>query len=149
MRLSALAIWMVALLLTSCAGGASSGGAPAGDGAATGSEPSDESTVARPSVDPSELRKQARAGRSETLTGRLDRDETLEGGCAWLEADGQRWQVLYPRGYRLDIASGALHGPDGKIADDGDTVTVRGAPAPDMATTCQVGPVFRATSVEV
>jgi hypothetical protein len=26
---------------------------------------------------------------------------------------------------------------------------VQGAAAPDMATTCQVGPVFRATSVEV
>ncbi|MBA2729768.1 MAG: hypothetical protein H0U48_03335 [Euzebyaceae bacterium] len=153
MRLTTLAIWMVALLLTACAGGTGAGDPPAPGGGQAGAEPTDEPTgeptVARPSVDPSELREQVRGRKSRTLTGRLGRDETLEGGCAWLEAEGQRWQVIYPRGYRLDIASGALFGPDGKIADDGDTVTVQGAAAPDMATTCQVGPVFRATSVEV
>jgi hypothetical protein len=41
-----------------------------------------------------------------------------------------------------------LVSPDGEVvAREGDTVTVRGIPAPDMATTCQVGPVFRATEV--
>ncbi|CAN5675869.1 MAG: hypothetical protein H0T98_00925 [Euzebyaceae bacterium] len=164
MRLPALTIWMVALLVAACAGGTgppasggAQGGGGQGGGAQPGSEPSDEPTVAGPSVDPSELRelaKSARKGKSAggrqsmTLTGTLGRDETLEGGCAWLEADGRRWQVIYPHGYRLDVASGALFGPDGKIAGNGDTVTVQGAEAPDMATTCQVGPVFRATSVE-
>ncbi|MDQ3529328.1 MAG: hypothetical protein M3425_05190 [Actinomycetota bacterium] len=156
MRLTTLAIWMVALLLTACAG-TGPGDPPAAGGQAGGEatgEATDEPTVARPSVDPSELRQQARGlkgqkgHRPRTLTGRLGRDETLEGGCAWLEAEGQRWQIVYPRDYRLDLASGALFGPDGKIADNGDTVTVQGAAAPDMATTCQVGPVFRATSVE-
>ena len=152
MRLTALAIWMVALLLTACAG--TGPGDPPAAGGQAGGEATGEATDARPSVDPSELRQQARGlkgqkgHRPRTLTGRLGRDETLEGGCAWLEAEGQRWQIVYPRDYRLDLASGALFGPDGKIADNGDTVTVQGAAAPDMATTCQVGPVFRATSVE-
>jgi len=84
---------------------------------------------------------------SGSLTGALALD-SAEGGCAYLEtADGKRYQVIYPDGWRVDPATGHLLGPDGQDAPVGSSVTVGGSMAPDMASICQIGPIFRATEV--
>ena len=83
-----------------------------------------------------------------TITGILGAD-TIEGGCAYLETeDGTRYQVIYPDGWTLKRSGPELTGPDGAVfAGGGDVITVRGSVDRDMATTCQIGPVFRATEV--
>jgi len=82
-----------------------------------------------------------------TITGRLGFD-TIEGGCPYLETDGgMRYQVLWPDGWELD-GRGDLVNPAGDaVAGAGDEVTVRGRVADDMASICQIGPIFRASEV--
>lgn len=71
----------------------------------------------------------------------------VEGGCPYLAAaDGTRYQVMYPDGWRVDLATGVLTGPDAKQVPLGGQVTVRGA-ITDMLSTCQIGPIFQATEV--
>jgi hypothetical protein len=83
----------------------------------------------------------------DLLTGVLGADSTE--GCAYLETgDGTRYEVIYPEGWTLEDSGPTLTDPDGSVvARGGDEVTVRGNPAEDMASTCQVGPIFRATEV--
>jgi len=66
------------------------------------------------------------------ITGVLGAD-SIEGGCGYLlAADGTRYQ----------------RDPDGTVvATGGDEVTVSGKIATDMASICQIGPIFRADSV--
>jgi hypothetical protein len=120
-------------------------GCAAGGGGAT-SSPSNRPTPS-PSDDflspaPSQPDKQA------TVTGTFGSD-TIEGGCAYLKAaDGTRYQVLYPDGWTLERNPFRLIGPDGKVAaSGGETISVRGSIADDMASTCMIGPIFRATEV--
>lgn len=81
------------------------------------------------------------------MTGRLGFD-AVEGGCAYLESpEGTRYQVLYPSDWRIDPGSGRLLGPKGEEARAGSVVSVRGSIVEDMASICQVGPMFRATEV--
>jgi hypothetical protein len=41
-----------------------------------------------------------------------------------------------------------LRGPDGTVhSKGGDTVSIRGAEATDMASICQIGPIIQATEV--
>jgi hypothetical protein len=82
-----------------------------------------------------------------TITGRLGFD-SIEGGCPYLETDGgTRYQVLWPDGWTLD-GGGDLVSPAGDaVAGAGDEVTVRGRVADDMASICQIGPIFRASEV--
>jgi hypothetical protein len=82
-----------------------------------------------------------------TVTGRLGFD-SIEGGCPYLETDGgTRYQVLWPDGWRLD-GGGSLVSPAGeRVAGPGDEVTIRGRVADDMASICQIGPIFRAREV--
>lgn len=84
----------------------------------------------------------------ETITGILGAD-SIEGGCAYLDtANGTRYEVLYPEGWTLDRSSAELTAPDGTIrAGAGDEVTVRGSIASDIASLCQIGPIFRASEV--
>jgi hypothetical protein len=90
------------------------------------------------------LRPKTSAG---VVSGTLGFD-AIEGGCAYLEsADGTRYQVIYPNGWRIDGVTGHLRGPGGEDARPGSVVTVRGAIVTDMASICQVGPMFRATEV--
>ena len=91
----------------------------------------------------------AAPGSEDTITGTLGGDPDLEGGCGWLDAGGTRWQVQYPQGWELSLDPVQLTGPDGETAEEGDTITVAGAEQPDVMTTCQVGPVWAATSVTV
>ncbi len=89
-------------------------------------------------------------GRALQITGTFDGDPQLEGGCAWVDApDGTRYEVLWPEGYEVDFDRMRLLGPEGEeVAASGDTVTVEGAVAEDMASFCMVGTLFEATAVE-
>lgn len=93
-----------------------------------------------------------------TLTGRLEGDAQLEGGCAWLvvtggaDADiGDQVMPLFPDGYQVEFEPEVrLVGPDGEaVATAGQELVVEGAPAEAMATTCQVGPPYRVDEVRV
>lgn len=125
------AVWLV-LLLTACAGAG-------GDG--TSSPPPNGSSL-RPTT------RQPTMGAGESITGVLGAD-SIEGGCPYLKAaDGTRYQVIYPKGWQVDRSSGALSNPAGEVvARAGANVTVRGEIADDMASTCQIGPIFRASEV--
>ncbi len=85
----------------------------------------------------------------DPLTGRLGTD-SVEGGCGYLATpDGTRYEVIYPEGWELRLTPLELIAPDGSVvARGGDEVTVVGATAGDMASICQIGPIFRATAVE-
>lgn len=87
-------------------------------------------------------------GGGDELVGVLGAD-AVEGGCGYLQApDGTRYEVVYPEGWDLQLSPLQLTAPDGEVvARGGDEVTVLGAEATDMASTCQIGPIFRATEV--
>ena len=126
-----------ALLLAGCAApGASTTPTP------TPSLPSASSTSSE------EAASQPPAARRDELTGVLGTD-SIEGGCPYLEtADGTRYEVIYPTGWNVDRASGALTDPTGAaVAGPGAAVTVRGEEASDMASICMIGPIFRANEV--
>ncbi len=81
------------------------------------------------------------------LTGALGFDD-IEGGCAFLEANGTRYEVIYPDGWQLQGNPLQLISPSGEVvAGHGDQVMVRGEEATDMASICQIGPIFRASEV--
>ena len=84
-----------------------------------------------------------------SVSGILTFDD-IEGGCAYLEAsDGTRYEVVYPAGWQLDRTLAALRGPAGEVALAGATVRVDGSIATGRSTICQVGPIFRATTVQI
>ncbi|MEO8511297.1 MAG: hypothetical protein ABI534_08645 [Chloroflexota bacterium] len=88
------------------------------------------------------------AGKPRLLSGTFGAD-AIEGGCAYLEIPaGIRHEVLYPLGWKLLRHPVLLLNPDGDIvARGGETVVVRGSQAPEMVSTCQAGPIFRAVEV--
>ena len=98
----------------------------------------------RPSLQPERT---PSVGGSE-VTGVLGAD-SIEGGCTYLEADdGTRYQVIYPRGWRVQAAPLQLTNPAGEVvATGGERITVEGRRADDMASICQIGPIFRASEV--
>ncbi len=108
-------------------------------------EPTPTPSFALSSVQPS----REPSGADDELTGVLGAD-SIEGGCGYLKAsDGTRYQVIYPDGWRLQLSPLQLSSPEGEVvARGGDEVTVRGAEANDMASICQIGPIFRATDIE-
>ena len=83
----------------------------------------------------------------DVITGTFGGDAELEGGCAWIQQGDNRWNVQYPPDYTLTFDPLRLTGPNGETAEDGDTLTVAGRERDDLMTTCQVGPVWEATSV--
>ncbi len=85
---------------------------------------------------------------ADTYTGVLSFD-SIEGGCAYLQAaDGRKFEVLYPEGWTLQKSPLQLLAPDGSVhSRSGDTVTVKGSEATDMASICQIGPIIQATEV--
>ena len=101
-----------------------------------------------PAVSPSEGTSTPPGSVGDELTGALGTD-SIEGGCPYLEtADGTRYEVIYPDGWNVDRASGALSDPTGAVvAGPGAVVTVRGEEASDMASICMIGPIFRASEV--
>jgi hypothetical protein len=87
--------------------------------------------------------------RGELLSGMLSADSVEGGACPYLEtSEGKRFQVVYPAGWRIQRSPLQLVAPDGSVyRRAGDIVTVRGAVTNQIASTCQVGPVFQATEV--
>ena len=87
-------------------------------------------------------------GKETTISGTFGSD-AIEGGCAYLQTpDGTRYEVLYPDPWTLERGPFRLVGPNGDVAArGGQTITVRGSVANDIASTCQIGPIFRATEV--
>lgn len=84
----------------------------------------------------------------DELTGILGAD-SIEGGCGYLQTDdGTRYQVIYPTGWDLALSPLQLTSPDGEVvARGGDEVSVRGSVSTDMASICQIGPIFEAREV--
>lgn len=83
-----------------------------------------------------------------TLEGTLGGDAELEGGCAWLDTDEGRFEVMYPAGYQVAFDPLRLLGPDGDtIAAEGEALRVEGTVGDDMVSACQVGTIFQATDV--
>ena len=86
----------------------------------------------------------------EPLTGTLGL-ENVEGGCAFLEASGQRYELIAGPDATivLDEGSGAITDGEGGdvIAEVGDTITVDGAIDPGTASFCQSGQVLLVESI--
>lgn len=82
------------------------------------------------------------------LSGRLGGDARLEGGCDWLDAMGEeetsRYEPLWPDGYYVTFHRMVrLWDPRHRlVAKEGDIVTVAGRVRRDLATICQVGPIY-------
>lgn len=155
---------MLALLVAACGDATTSGDAVS----ATGTSPSpiepttafatpdavQQTPSAGPAVDPDP------STEGETLqfdqkelalpaTGTLG-VENLEGGCIYLEVDGQKYELLAgpDAALAMDAGNGVVADAEGNvIAQAGDTITVEGALDPGIATFCQIGPVLMATSV--
>ena len=130
---------LIAIATAACATGGDSPGESQGTDTGSPSLPGGGLRSLKPS---------APASIAQTVTGQLGFDD-IEGGCGYLQAeDGTRYQVIYPEGWELQRSPVQLVTPDGEAAARiGDTVTVRGMPADDMASICQIGPIFRATEV--
>ena len=139
--------WLLAILATLfLAGCASSSSA---SDSADSSLSADHTTSARASLRPATTQP-TRIGRdgSDELTGTLGAD-SVEGGCPYLEAeDGRHYEVIYPDGWSVRAAPLQLTSPDGEVvATGGETITVRGSEAGDMASICMIGPIFNADEV--
>ena len=108
-------------------------------------EPTPSASLTISSSQPS----RAPSNAGDELTGVLGAD-SIEGGCGYLQTpDRTRYEVIYPDGWQLQLSPLQLTSPEGEIvARGGDEVTVRGEEAADMASICQIGPIFRATEVE-
>lgn len=106
------------------------------------------STLDRPKQPSPTIHVDRGPGKPMTLTGTLG-ILNVEGGCSYLENDkGTRYEVLFPTGWDVDKSTGELIDPTGDVsATAGDTVTVKGEIATDMASICQIGPIFRADQV--
>jgi hypothetical protein len=86
---------------------------------------------------------------TRSISGVLSFDD-IEGGCGFLEtADGTKYEVIYPADWVLDRAAATLRGPAGEAVPAGSQLMVRGQVATARSSTCQVGPIFEATSVEI
>jgi hypothetical protein len=109
--------------------------------AACGPAPADEATAASTPVD-------GPSASARTLTGLLGGDPDLEGGCVWLDTDDGRVEVLWPDGYGASADPVQLRDEDAVVAREGDEVTITGGPAADRVSTCQVGTLWTATSVD-
>lgn len=87
-------------------------------------------------------------GRGDTITGTLGAD-TAERGCTYLQAaDGTRYEVQYPEGWRVQAEPLRLANRDGEVvATGGETITVLGRVAREARSICQLGPIFEAVEV--
>jgi hypothetical protein len=127
-----------AVVVSSCAGGADP--EPSGEEEFTLPPPSQPSKTPETSIG---------GGGQLTISGTLGFDD-LEGGCAFVQAvDGTRYEVVYPDGWTLDRAAGELRADDGRAAQAGDVLMIRGAVATDRSSICQIGPIFVATDVDL
>ena len=131
----ALVALLAVVAMSGCAG--SGGAAASPGGGASSPSPSLELASQKPSA----------VGGETTYSGVLGAD-SIEGGCSYLQtADGQRYELIPPDGWRLDKGSAQLTGPDGAlVARAGDAITVKGREA-DMVSICQIGPIIQAVEI--
>jgi len=105
----------------------------------------------RPPAEPTETAAPS-DGDPASVTGVLDGDANLEGGCVWLrDAAGDQWEILWPDGYAAEFHGGVpviVRGED-VVATEGDVVTVSGHRPPGVGSHCMVGIVYEATEVTV
>lgn len=148
MMLRSAAAAMISLLaLAACAaapgGSATQTTTPEGS-PMTSTDPTPSRSLKPSSTQPS----RAPSANEDEVIGVLGAD-SVEGGCGYLQTSGgTRYQVVYPEGWRLQLSPLQLTSPEGEVvARGGDEVTVRGAEASDMASICQIGPIFRASEV--
>ncbi len=134
---------LLGLLLAACSG---AGDAPSPSPSASPTEPSADPSD---SMAPSPTADATSAEPEGTTVSGVFASDSIEGGCAYLEAaDGTRYEVIYPEGWTLLRNPFRLQDPEGEIvASGGETITVRGQEATDMASICMVGPIFQATEV--
>jgi hypothetical protein len=84
-----------------------------------------------------------------TIVGTFGGSAELEGGCFWVDADPGRYEVVWPDGYTVETDPVRLLRDGDVVAEAGDTVVVHGAVDTDAMSVCQIGPVLRATGVDV
>jgi len=134
------------LALTACV---SAGASPTASPVPSVMDPSPPPASRSPSMQPASVQPTRQpSGGGDELVGTLGAD-AVEGGCGYLQAaGGTRYEVVYPDGWELQLSPLQLTAPDGEVvARGGDEVTVLGAEATDMASICQIGPIFRASEV--
>jgi hypothetical protein len=146
MNTSVLGRWAAVVLLLAVLPACS---APGGESEAAATQ---EPSMSEPDSSPSSKSRSQKpsgslAGGRQELTGSIGFDD-IEGGCAYLESNGVRYEVIWPDGWHLERDSLQLIAPDGEVvARLGEQVTVRGSEATGMASICQIGPIFEATEV--
>lgn len=129
MRPMAVTLMVISMLLASCGQDPVAG--PVEDDRVPGDDQAPEATEG-----------------ADLLEGTLGGDPRLEGGCAWLDTDDGRFEVLYPPGYEIMFEPVRLVDADGDtLAEEGETVRVRGRVAKDRMSICQVGAIFEASEV--
>ncbi|HET7665916.1 MAG TPA: hypothetical protein VFK56_07575 [Mycobacterium sp.] len=128
------------LALTACSGRGAGGSSPG-----EGRSPSLPTWIGSPKV-PATPHIDRPPDDETHLTGTLGYD-TIEGGCGYLRTDEQtRYEMIWPHGWSFDGTR--LRDMAGTVvAKAGDTLTVRGSVQGDMASTCQIGPIFRISEV--
>ena len=136
------ALLLMVVVMNGCSGSggaASSGGGGGGAGGASGASATSSLQLAS--------QKPSLAGADSTYSGVLGAD-SIEGGCSYLQAaDGKRYELIPPDGWKLDKGSAQLTGPDGAlVARAGDAITVKGHEA-DMVSICQIGPIIQAVEI--
>jgi hypothetical protein len=85
-----------------------------------------------------------------SVTGVLEGDPHLEGGCVWLrDQAGTAWEVIWPKGYEATFRDGsAVLVADGEVvATVGDRITVYGNRPSGAGSHCMVGIVYEAESI--
>jgi hypothetical protein len=87
--------------------------------------------------------------RETTIAGRLTGEPRGEAGCAWLEtATGQRVEVSYPNGWRIEFDPVAIYDEtDRSRGAEGDILTVVGYFAEVGDSVCRPEAMFIATDV--
>lgn len=134
------------------AGSPDAAGSPESDGTTTTAGSPDTAPTPAPTPSPSPTPawsvESVRPSSSTAVISGMLAFDAIEGGCAYLASeDGTRYEVIFPIGWRIDGGTGHLLGPGGEDARPGALVSVRGSIVTDMASICQVGPMFRATEV--
>ena len=85
-----------------------------------------------------------------SVTGVLEGDPQLEGGCVWLrDQAGTAWEIIWPKDYEASFQDGsAVIVADGEVvAFAGDRITVYGNRPAGAGSHCMVGIVYEADSV--
>jgi hypothetical protein len=85
-----------------------------------------------------------------SVTGVLEGDPQLEGGCVWLrDQAGTAWEIIWPAGYEATFREGSavIVADGGVAARAGDRITVYGSQPSGAGSHCQMGIVYEAESV--